>query len=121
MPNVIFGGLINLAKGFFWWVDLVGCLLRSVTSDIAKEDLSVSQQLSELTIGDDQSTECSETFKRFIGMLFGSVFVNGGARDLGIAAIKLLGLPDEVLQQVALVLAEKKIFSLSNNFSEIGN
>ena len=56
-----------------------------------------------------------------VALLFGSFFVDWGTRNTSIAGIKMLGLPNEVLQQVALIFGEEEIFSLSNDFFQIGN
>jgi hypothetical protein len=54
-------------------------------------------------------------------MLFSSVLVDRSTREAGIAAIEILGLPDEVLEQIALVFGEEKVFRLSDDLFEIGN
>ena len=52
-------------------------------------------------------------------MLLRCGLINWCARDLGVAAADILGLPDEVLKQVALVLGEEKKFGLFDDFSEV--
>lgn len=78
-------------------------------------------KLSELTIGDDQHAECSKTLQCLISMLFGGILINGSTWEFGISATDLLGLPDEILQNIALVLGQKHIFRLLHNVAEVGN
>jgi len=53
-------------------------------------------------------------------MLLGGILVDGGAWGGQSLGVKLLGLPDEVLEQVAVVLGKKQILCLFNNFLEVG-
>ena len=59
MPGVVISRIVDLAQCLIRWVDLRSCLLGGVTGNIADEDGSVIQELSELAICDDQCTECA--------------------------------------------------------------
>ncbi len=54
-------------------------------------------------------------------MLLGSVLVDRSIWNGCISTIDLLRLPDEVLEDVALVLSEKENFGLLNDVTEISN
>jgi len=54
-------------------------------------------------------------------MLLRCVLVDGSAGYLCIATADLLCLPDEVLEEIALVLSEEKNLSLLNDILEINN
>lgn len=54
-------------------------------------------------------------------MLLRGVLINGSTWYLSVTAADGLGVPDEVLEQVALVLDEHEILGLSNDFLEIGD
>ena len=68
-----------------------------------------------MTIGDDQGAECSETLKGLITMLLRGRLVDGCIGSLSIAAGDLLGLPDEVLEEVTLVLGKQQNLGLLND------
>jgi hypothetical protein len=61
-------------------------------------------KLPELAIGDNKRAQGSQTLQSLIAVLLRSLLVNGGIGNRGITAIDLLGLPDEVLKEIALVL-----------------
>lgn len=52
-------------------------------------------------------------------MLLRGALVDWGARTLGATAPHVLSLPDEVLEQIALVLDQSEHFSLLDDISEI--
>ncbi len=54
-------------------------------------------------------------------MLLSSFFIGGSTRQLGIASAEMLGLPDEVLEQISLVLGKKKKFGLLDHLLKIRN
>jgi hypothetical protein len=54
-------------------------------------------------------------------MLLCSVFVHRCTGKSSTSATNLLCLPDKVLEDVALVLAEEEVFCLLNNIAEIPN
>lgn len=53
-------------------------------------------------------------------MLLGLFLANGRIRGAECARIKLLGLPNEVLNQVSLVLGEQQQLGLLNNIDKFG-
>jgi hypothetical protein len=78
-------------------------------------------KLSELSIRNDERAESSETFQSLIAMLFGSVLVDWCIWESCIPSLNLLRLPDEILEEVALVLGEEKVFGLLDYIAEIGD
>lgn len=54
-------------------------------------------------------------------MLFRSFLVDGHTRLCRVTTANLLCFPDEVLEEIALVLREKKDLSLLDNISQITN
>jgi len=74
-----------------------------------------------LTIGNDERAECAQALQCLVSMLLSSLCVDWGTRELSITSLDLLRLPDEVLEQVALVLCQEKVFGLRNNVANVGN
>lgn len=78
-------------------------------------------ELAELAIGDEQSSERTHALECLVSMLLGSVFINGRARGADDLGVEMLRLPDEVLQQVALVLGQEKLLGLVYHIADIGH
>jgi hypothetical protein len=76
-------------------------------------------KLSELAIGDNKRAQRSQTLQSLIAVLLRSLLVNGSIGKSSISAIDLLRLPNEVLQEITLVLGQEKVFSLFNDITEI--
>ncbi len=112
VPGVILSSLVELSKLVFFWIHSVCGILSGITSHISDENSRITEQLSELTVGDEQSSQRSQTFQCLVAMLLSSVFIGRGAGQLGIASTDMLRLPDEVLEQIAVVLGEKKNLGL---------
>lgn len=90
------------------------CLSILLQSRGESTDVKLTE-LSELAVGDDQRAESPQALERLVAVLLGSVLVNWSTRKCGVATSDLLGLPDEILQQIPLVLYEKKILGLLNH------
>lgn len=119
VPDVVLSGLINVGKLVLRRVDSVGRLLRGVTGNVAEEDAGIAQELAELAVGDEKCSEGAEALKSLVAVLLSSLLVNGGIGLLRIARADLLSLPDEVLNEVALVLGEKQELGLLNDLLEV--
>lgn len=76
-----------------------------------------------MTVADNQLTESAETLQGLVAMLPSVFLANWGVdlSALSIATRDLLGLPDEVLDQVAIVLGQKENLGLLNDFAQISN
>ena len=87
---------------------------------MAKVERSVElTKLSELAVGQNKSSKGSETLQGLVSVLLGSIFVNGCAWELCITGSDVLGFPDELLEQVALVLGEEQVLCLLNDIFHI--
>ena len=84
------------------------------------QDLSLTK-LPELTVSNDKSAESAKTLHGLLSVLLGSLLVNRGLDTIGVAGADSLGLPDEVLEQVAVILAEKQDLGLLNDMAQISN
>ena len=121
VPCVLWCRLIDLAKAVLIRIDFGSCLLGGITSNIAQENASVAEKFSELAIGDDQCAQCAKAVQGLVAVLLGSVLVNRGTWNLCVAAIQVLGLPDEVLEEVTLILAQQQMLGLFDDIAEIGD
>lgn len=75
--------------------------------------------LSELAVGNQQSTKGLETFQGPVGILLAILFGDGHIGDLGITSGNLLGPPDEVLKKLAVVLGQEHLLSLINDIAQV--
>jgi hypothetical protein len=75
--------------------------------------------LAELSVGDQQCAESLETLQGLVRILLARLLGDGHIRGLHITGVDLLSLPDEVLQQLALVLGEKQQLSLFDDVAQI--
>ena len=121
VPCVLWSRLVDLVEAVLIRIDSVCRLLGSITSHIAQEDTSIAEQFTELAIGENQCAECAKTVQGFVAVLLSSGFVGRRTWQLCVAAIQILCLPDEVLEQVALVLAQKQMLGLFDDIAEIGH
>lgn len=119
MPGVVIGGTIHLVELVVRGANLVGSVGGGITGHVAEKDGSVVEKLSELAVGDEQRTECPQTLKSVLAVRLGGILADGsvgGANSLG---VELLSLPDELLEEIALVLAQKQVLGLSNDILRV--
>ena len=83
--------------------------------------LSLLTKLSELPIGHKKRAKGAKTTQSLIAMLLCLVTPDGCGWRGGISTLDLLRLPDEVLEQVALILGQQEMFRLVDHISEIGH
>jgi hypothetical protein len=74
-----------------------------------------------LTVGDDECSKSAESLERLLAVLLSSVLVEWCRDTLRVDLTKVLGLPDEVLEEITLVLGEDQKLGLLNDISEIGD
>lgn len=78
-------------------------------------------KLAELTIGDDERAESSETVECFISMLLCGLLSNWRTWQRCISTIDVLRSPDEILKEIAFVLGEEKMLCLLHYIPEISD
>lgn len=74
-----------------------------------------------MAVGDEKRSKSLQTLKCFVSVLFGSVLVGWSTWKFGISTIEMLSIPDKVLEQIALILAQKQELGLSDNFLQISD
>jgi hypothetical protein len=83
------------------------------------ESTGARTKLSELAIGNDQGSKSAQSLEGLVAMLLRGLLVHWGIRCADSLRIELRGLPDEVLEQVALVLGQQQLLGLCDNFAEV--
>lgn len=78
-------------------------------------------KLAELTIGENQRSECSETVECLVAVLLCSCTVNGSIGSTSATTRNGLALPDEILNEIALVLAKKQHLSFFDDIPQVSN
>lgn len=78
-------------------------------------------QFAELAVGDEELSQGAETLQSLIPLLLGGLLVYRGVGAFHSIRVELLRLPDEVLDQVALVLGQEKILHQPDNLSAVGH
>ncbi len=139
VPSVVLGWAVNLLELLLRWVDLVGGLLRGITGDVAEQDSEVVDcknlsvlvvtcndeskltKLAELAIGDDECAESAEALEGLVAVLLCGILFNWHTRLLDTVAADGLSLPDEVLEEVAVVLGEKHDLGLLDDIAQISD
>lgn len=76
-------------------------------------------ELAKLSIGYHERTESAKTLQSLISVLLSSFLVDWSAWYTSICNVDLLCLPDEVLKEIAFVLAKKKDLGLFDNIAGI--
>lgn len=109
VPGVVLGSLVNLRELVLSGAKLASGTSSTITSHVAKQDGSILQKLTELAVGDEQCAEGTETLKSLVSIALSGVLVKRRLDAVNGLGVKLGGLPDEVLDQVALVLGEKEV------------
>lgn len=75
--------------------------------------------LSELSVGDQERSQSLKTLQGLLAVLLASLLGDGHIGGLDIAGGDPLGLPDEILQKLALVLGEEHQLGLLNNIAQV--
>lgn len=76
-------------------------------------------KLAELAIGDQQSTQGLEALEGLVGILLAVLLGDGHIGCLGALEGDLLSLPDELLEQLALVLGQEQLLGLVNDIAQV--
>lgn len=121
VPDVVLSGLIELLKLLLRGADTGSGVGSGVAGHVAEENSSIRQQLAELTVSDEELAEGSQTLKRLVTILLGSILANRSVGCVDVLGVELGSLVDEVLDQVAVVLGEEKVLGLLNNVGSILN
>jgi hypothetical protein len=95
--------------------------LCGIASHVAEEDSGIGKQLPELAVRHKEGTKSTQAIERLIAVLAGCVLVNRRLGSASGAAAEVLGLPDEVLEEVALVLGEEQNLGLLNDVLQVRN
>jgi hypothetical protein len=74
-----------------------------------------------LAVGENQSSQSAKTFDSLVAMLLGSVLVNWCAWERGISGSDVLSLPNELLEQISLVLGQEQELGLINDITQISH
>lgn len=104
VPSVVLSGLVNLLESLLRGSDLVGGVLSSIASNVAEEGTGVGQKLPELTVGDQQCAQGTQSIESFVSVLLSGLLIDRRAGEVLVSTGDLLSVPDEVLEKVALVL-----------------
>ena len=75
--------------------------------------------LTELSVGDQESTESLETVQSLVGILFAILLGDGDIGFLGITGGDVLSLPDKFLQQLTLVLGQEQLLGLVDDVAQV--
>lgn len=83
--------------------------------------MRVLTELAELAIGNDQGSQSPQTLKGLVTVLLSGVLIDRCVWGVDRLGVELLCLPDEILQQVAFVLAQEEVLGLCYNIANIGH
>lgn len=75
--------------------------------------------LSELSVGDQERSQSLKTLEGLLAVLLASLLGDGHIGGLDITGGDPLGLPNEILQKLALVLGEEHQLGLLNNIAQV--
>lgn len=76
-------------------------------------------KLPELAIGNDQGPKSAQPLQYLVAMLLCGLLVHGGIGCADSLGIELCSLPDEVLEQITLVLGQQELLGLGDNFAKV--
>jgi hypothetical protein len=82
---------------------------------------SLLTELAELPVGDDQRPKGSSASEHFIALLLGNILLHWRGWELGVLDVDLFGVPNELLQEISLILREKQELGLLHNVSEVSH
>lgn len=75
--------------------------------------------LPELAVGNQQSTKGLEAIQGPVGILLAILLGDGHVGGIDVNSSDLLGLPDEVLKKLAVVLGQKHLLGLLNHIAKV--
>lgn len=136
VPRVLLSGRVDLGELLLGRASLVGGLLGGIGGDITEEDGCVTHcgildanliggqarrltNFAELAVGDQQGSKSLETLQSLVSILLAIILADGEAGPLRITGGDVLGLPDEVLQQLALILGQEELLGLVNDIAQV--
>jgi hypothetical protein len=74
-----------------------------------------------LPVGNNQGAESAEPIEGLVPVLLGRRLIDGSIGERRVAAFDPLTLPDEVLEEIALILRQKQKLRFLNDVTEISN
>lgn len=78
-------------------------------------------KLSEFSVRDEELSQGLQTLESLATVLLSGLLVNRHIRLVGLTGIEMRGIPDEFLEQVAVILGEPELFRLINDVTQILN
>jgi hypothetical protein len=87
--------------------------LGGIAGDVSQQNRGIRKKFSELAVGDEKRAKSAESVKRLVAVLLGGVLVDGRTGQACAGTGDLLCLPNEVLEQVAVVLGEEQTLACS--------
>lgn len=82
-------------------------------------ELRPHTEFPELAIRDDQGAQGAQTLEGLVAVLLGLLLLDRGIGRRQFLGVKVLGLPDEILQQVAIVLGQQQVLCLRDDLPEV--
>jgi hypothetical protein len=76
-------------------------------------------ELAKLAVGNNQGSQGTQSVKGLIPVLLRLFLTDGRDRSSQALVVELIGLPDEVLQQIAMILGQQQILGLFHNFIDV--
>ena len=76
-------------------------------------------KLPKLPIGNEKGAESAKTIQCFASMLLCGSTADRHTWESSISALNMLYLPDEILEQVAFVFSQEKMFCIIDNLSQV--
>jgi hypothetical protein len=140
MPDVVRGGVIDLAQLVLRWLDPRCCFCGSISGNVAKEDHGIIHyskvsalqrleqagmfvrsltQLSEFPVGNQQGSQGLQTFQCLSTILLSRIFIERTIDALGVGSPNLLSFPDKFLQDVAVIFGKEEQLGLFNGIPKI--
>lgn len=86
-----------------------------------KKDEKKLTKLAELAIGDDQGSESPQPLQCLVPMLLGGVLIDRSIGSTDDGRVELLSLPNKILQQVTVVLAQQEVLGLGDDIANIAD
>lgn len=73
----------------------------------------------ELAIRNHKRSQSAQPVESLVALLLRPLLVHGGVRDRQSLGVELLSLPDEVLEQVAIIFRQHQILCVFHHFSHV--
>src|SRR5271170_1652135 len=119
---MVWGRLVNLVESFLIGPNLLSRVGGCVGCYVASQEGDILEEFAELTVGDQQTSQCTQAFHSLLTVLLSLIFADG---SIDVGGVWRRGGLDRVIQEVleffVVILFEPEVFGRIDDVAQIFN